>query len=223
MCNDAQLPGTIVSSTQQLPDSNCVGYSIPLCSTGPSLSPHAVPTAIKNSTHREIEDSARVLLFSAGDLVACCAKWNGIKQSRSVQTVGLVERDSKRGRVRCCGGGDSRFFLTASSHQSERLPNISDNMKQTRTKISITFMLQAHKRFCWAVCPFLFLLALVHWGDISWLFPRIEPPSYAFLEKYEKTKQCVERQTMWNRTQHHTEGNLRFELRFFVCLMWKEC
>lgn len=152
MCNDAQLPGTIVSSTQQFPDSKCAGYSIPQCSTAPSLSPHAVPTAIKNSTHREIEDSARVLLFSAGDLVACCAKWNGIKQSRSIQTVGLVEYDSKMGRVRCCGGGDSRFFLTASSHQSERLPNISDNMKQTRTQISITFMLQAHKRFCWAVC-----------------------------------------------------------------------
>lgn len=47
MCNDAQLPGTIVSSTQQFPDTKCVGYSIPQCSTAPSLSPHTAPTAFK--------------------------------------------------------------------------------------------------------------------------------------------------------------------------------
>lgn len=47
MCNDAQLPGTIVLSTQQFPDSKYVGYSIPQCSTAPSLSPHTAPTAFK--------------------------------------------------------------------------------------------------------------------------------------------------------------------------------
>lgn len=51
MCNDAQLPGTKVPSTQQFPDSKYAGYSIPQCSTAPPLSPHTAPTAIKLSTH----------------------------------------------------------------------------------------------------------------------------------------------------------------------------